>query len=75
MDEGLCHSLECHRNAASATEHFQMGPAIMRRDNPKLRTVALTIAIAGVTGLLLNASFLPWIGASQSAAVGLGECS
>ena len=57
------------------TEHFQMGPAIMRRDNPKLRTVALTIAIAGVTGLLLNASFLPWIGASQSAAVGLGECS
>ena len=44
--------------------YYQIGPAIMWRQEIKLHTVALTAATAAQTGLLLSSKHLPLIGAS-----------
>ena len=62
VDEGVCGDFAAFLNSTPATDYYQIGPAIIGRQQLRLRTVALTAAIAARTGLMLNSVYLPWIG-------------
>jgi hypothetical protein len=64
-DAGVSHDPETLSSAQPAAEFLQLGPAIIERHNPPMRTLALTAVIAWLTGSLLNPDLSPWIGARK----------